>query len=94
LKSESDLDYEIDFPKFFLKDRKKVKRASAQQLEIVPLCIEPARVIQGDKKAKMVIVLPKFTISKDQRCCAAVVPAVKEAEGYAADALKNALAIK
>jgi conjugative transposon TraN protein len=61
--NESNISYDIDQLRFFVKDQKRSKRTASQEVEIVPLAywnvIEkvPAKSIET-----FVVVLPKFTI--------------------------------
>jgi conjugative transposon TraN protein len=62
LSNLSNLNYDIDFVRFYMKDKKQVKRSSIQEQEISPLYIDPLTTIPGQQRDRFVIVVPKFTI--------------------------------
>jgi conjugative transposon TraN protein len=63
MKNHSDIDYEIEQLRFFIRDQKRLKRTASQEIEITPIYSEnKPSVIKGGDKLVCVLVLPKFTI--------------------------------
>jgi len=59
----SNLRYDIDQFRFFVRDQKKAKRTSSQEIEILPLYVNKELTQVGGKSVDMyVFSLPKFTI--------------------------------
>lgn len=67
IKNKSTLDYDINFLNFLVDIRKKGRKKSLQRLPIKPLHkhLFPKR-LKGEHKTKMVVVLPKFSLSRDR----------------------------
>ncbi len=65
LKNNSTLDYSVDFPRFYIRDKKRVKRTAQQEDEIVPVHIyyETGKTTRGKNKQTMVVAFSKFTIA-------------------------------
>jgi conjugative transposon TraN protein len=63
IKNTSHIDYDIDFVKVYIRDLRKSKRTSSQELEVHPLFIagDTSR-IKAEGKNDIVIALEKFTI--------------------------------
>lgn len=63
LKNETNLNYSIDQLRFYIRDKKKVKRTASQEQEIQPLFVNnKTDIIKGRSEEVFVFVLPKFTI--------------------------------
>jgi conjugative transposon TraN protein len=63
IRNKSAISYDIKSLKFLIRDRKKVKRTSSQEIEMVPLFIgNQSERIQGYGSATMVYAVKKFTI--------------------------------
>ncbi len=63
LRNYSSIDYDIDFTKFYLRDKKKVKRAALQERELQPLNIAGnIHSVAAHHKSITVLALEKFTI--------------------------------
>lgn len=62
LSNLSNLDYDVDFMHLYIKDKKKSKRSSFQQKELVPLKIDNVTTIAGQNTEAFVVAVPKFTI--------------------------------
>lgn len=61
--NQSPLDYDIDYIKFYIRDKNKVKRTSSQELEIVPKYIAGnSSIVRSNSNAALVFALDKFTI--------------------------------
>ncbi|MFL5789829.1 MAG: conjugative transposon protein TraN, partial [Flavisolibacter sp.] len=64
LMNQSPLDYDIDFIKFYIRDKKTVKRTSIQEIEIVPRYIAGnSSVVKGNNTVTLVFALDKFTLA-------------------------------
>lgn len=65
--NETNIGYEIDQLRFFVRDQKKVKRTAAQELELLPvLAYKSEGKVPAKSEVKFVYVLPKFTIPDDK----------------------------
>ena len=63
MKNQSNINYDIDQLRFFIRDRKKAKRTATQEIEIKPLCVQnDTPTIKGQSEHIFVFALPKFTI--------------------------------
>jgi conjugative transposon TraN protein len=62
LSNQSHLNYDIDFVRFYMHDKKQVKRSSIQEQEISPLYRDPLTTIARQQRDRFVIIVPKFTI--------------------------------
>jgi conjugative transposon TraN protein len=63
LDNRSNISYGIESLRFFIDDKKRVKRTAAQQTEIIPLYVHGnTNLIQGHESHEIVFALPKFTI--------------------------------
>lgn len=65
--NETNISYEIDQLRFFVRDQKKVKRTAAQELELIPvLGYKAVEKVPAKSEVVFVYVLPKFTIPDDK----------------------------
>ena len=63
LKNNSPIDYDVDFIRFYIRDKKKGKRTAVQQTELKPLFISGnQRQVTAGKQNTVVAALEKFTI--------------------------------
>ncbi len=63
LENRSQINYDIEQFRFYIKDKKQSKRTSSQETEITPLYISGDTVtIEGKRAQTLVVALPKFTI--------------------------------
>ncbi len=63
LQNRSDISYDIDMLRFFIRDKKQSKRTAAQELEQFPLYVYGnTGSVEGQSKKIIVVALPKFTI--------------------------------
>ncbi|WP_051359651.1 conjugative transposon protein TraN [Adhaeribacter aquaticus] len=63
-KNKSNINYDIDFIKFYIKDKKQRKRTAIQETEVTPIFVYPegANTIFGKSELNRVYCLEKFTI--------------------------------
>lgn len=67
IKNHSNINYDIDMLRFYIKDDQKLKHTAIQETELQPLFIYgDTSVIKGHTKNLLVVALPKFTIA-DQK---------------------------
>ena len=67
LSNQSQINYDIDQFRIYIRDRKKSKRTASQEIEIRPIKITGnAATIAGNSDEFLVIALPKFTIPDDK----------------------------
>ncbi|WP_262709685.1 conjugative transposon protein TraN [Hymenobacter fodinae] len=66
--NQSNINYDVDFIKFYIRDRKLAKRTAIQESEIAPIFVYNAtqRTIPGPGGIDQVYVLRKFTIPDDK----------------------------
>lgn len=63
IRNRSSVNYDVKSLKFFIRDKKKVKRTSSQELEILPVYVENKTAnINAFASATMVFAVRKFTI--------------------------------
>ena len=63
LENQSPIDYEIDFLRFYIRDKKKSKRTAIQENELTPLYIAGNnRQVKANNRSVIVVALEKFTI--------------------------------
>ncbi|SEN57410.1 Bacteroides conjugative transposon TraN protein [Mucilaginibacter gossypiicola] len=63
LSNNSNIDYDIDQLRFYIRDQKKSKRTASQETELQPVQVTGnARIIRGSSEQTIVVTLPKFTI--------------------------------
>lgn len=61
--NETNINYDIDQLRFYIRDQKKAKRTATQEIEINPLYVKgDAAVIVGQTERVFVYAVPKFTI--------------------------------
>jgi conjugative transposon TraN protein len=61
--NRSNIGYDIQSLRFFIRDKKKLERTSAQEIELHPVYIRnDTRLIDGNSTRDIVYALPKFTI--------------------------------
>lgn len=66
LKNKSLIDYEPDYMRFFVRDKKRSKRTAIQEKEIKPLFTLPCPSIEGETNRHIVMAFSPFTIPKNQ----------------------------
>jgi conjugative transposon TraN protein len=65
--NKSEIDYDIDFVRYFLTDQKILKNTSNQEMEMVALATsEIPDAIKGESKAELVYAFNKFTIPNNK----------------------------
>lgn len=63
ISNETNINYDIEQFRFYIRDQKKGKRTATQEIEIKPLLIQNnTHIIKGLSENTMVFVVPKFTI--------------------------------
>lgn len=69
LSNYSHIDYSLDFSRFYVRDKKKVKRMAIQEQEITPLQQYPdtSFTVSGKSHRSIVIAFKKFTIADNKR---------------------------
>ena len=67
ISNQSNIGYEIDFIKFYIHDKVKVKRTASQEMEIKPLLTSgDDKTVKGKSSIEIVYALPKFTIPESK----------------------------
>jgi conjugative transposon TraN protein len=69
LRNESNIAYDVGSVRFFASDRKRAREAALQEVEVVPLSVQPAalRRVGGAATAEAVFVFSKFTLGPRQQ---------------------------
>ena len=63
ISNKSNLDYDIDALRFYIRDKQRVKRTATQEIEVYPVFLTAnAETVKGKSKVDVVYALPKFTI--------------------------------
>ncbi len=66
--NRSPLNYDLESLRFFIRDKKRVKRTALQLTEVKPVFIlKDTTHVSSRSEHHMVFVLPKFTLASDQR---------------------------
>lgn len=67
ISNHSNINYDIDFIKFYIHDKIKVKRTASQELEVKPLFTSSDdKIVKGKSIIEIVYALPKFTIPESK----------------------------
>lgn len=66
LENHSLINYDPEFLKFFVHDRKRSKRTAVQQKELFPVVEEKLLPVAGNDQRTLILGLPAFTISRKQ----------------------------
>lgn len=65
--NKSNINYDVDMLRFFIKDERISKRTATQEIEIQPVYVNgDTSTIKGDSKNVIVFALPKFTIPENK----------------------------
>ena len=69
LKNKSNINYDLDYMRFFIVDKLAGKRSTLQETEIVPFYVhnDGIRMIPGRQKREQVLAFQKFTIPDNKR---------------------------
>ncbi|WP_276374273.1 conjugative transposon protein TraN [Chryseolinea sp. H1M3-3] len=63
ISNKSNVDYDIDALRFYIRDQQKVKRTATQEIEVYPIFLSgDAETVKGKSRVNVVYALPKFTI--------------------------------
>ena len=67
IKNQSNINYDVDFLKFYIRDKAKMKRTASQEVELKPLyTYGNDKVIKGKSETEIVYALEKFTIPESK----------------------------
>ena len=67
IKNHSNISYDVDFLKFYIRDKSKMKRTASQEVEVKPLyTYGNDSVIKGKSETEIVYALEKFTIPESK----------------------------
>lgn len=68
MKNQSNINYDVDFLRFFIRDQVKVKRTASQEVSVTPLHVfGDDKQIKGNSSQDVVYALGKFTIPEAKR---------------------------
>jgi conjugative transposon TraN protein len=67
IRNQSNINYDIDFVKFYIRDKAKIKRTASQELEVKPINVYGNdKVVKGKSETDIVYALEKFTIPESK----------------------------
>jgi conjugative transposon TraN protein len=68
LRNDSHIDYEADFMKFYVRDKEKLKRMAAQEIELKPYGRSPSepKLLRAKTEQTLVYALPLTTLTEDK----------------------------
>lgn len=67
-KNQSNINYDVDYMRFYIRDKSKVRRTASQEVEMKPLYVYGnANAIKGHSSEDVVYALEKFTIPDAKR---------------------------
>jgi len=67
IKNDSNINYDIEQLRFFIRDQKKAKRTASQEIELTPVYVDrPVTQVKGNSQNTVVYALPKFTIPEEK----------------------------
>jgi conjugative transposon TraN protein len=93
LKNTTNINYDVEQLRFYIRDKNQGKRTATQELEIKPLLIDgDTAVIRGTSKNTLVVALPKFTIPDGKNLIAEIME--KDGGRHLALKIKNRKLIK
>lgn len=68
LKNDSNIDFDVDFVKFHIRNKKKIKRSSKQEIYMEPIySYNNVKKVVSNTSEYMVFVIDKFTIMNDKQ---------------------------
>jgi conjugative transposon TraN protein len=68
IKNQSNINYDIDYLRFYIRDKTKMKRTASQEVEVKPVFVHGnGRAIKGRSAENVVYTLEKFTIPDAKR---------------------------
>lgn len=68
VKNQSNINYDVDYLRFYIRDKAKVKRTASQEVEMKPMHVHGNnRAIKGQTSEDVVYALEKFTIPDAKR---------------------------
>ncbi|MBS1525304.1 MAG: conjugative transposon protein TraN [Bacteroidetes bacterium] len=67
VRNRSNLDYALNFSRFYVRDSKKIKRMAIQEYEIDPLYMPGNIIIKGQTQRVLVFAFKQFTIADDKK---------------------------
>lgn len=67
IRNQSNISYDIDFLKFYIRDKSKMKRTASQEIELKPIYVYGNdKVVKGKSETDIVYALEKFTIPESK----------------------------
>lgn len=61
--NETNINYDIDQLRLYIRDQKKSKRTATQEIEILPVLVQDnISMVEGQSDSTMIFIVPKFTI--------------------------------
>lgn len=61
--NHSDIDYNLDFVRLYVRDKQKMKRTSVQEREVLPIYDDSTSLIYGHSSVSKILALPTFTLA-------------------------------
>ncbi len=67
IRNQSNINYDIDFLKFYIRDKSRMKRMASQEIEVKPIYIfGNDKVVKGKSETEIIYALEKFTIPESK----------------------------
>ena len=67
IRNHSNINYDIDFLKFYIRDKARIKRTASQEIEVRPIYVYGNdKVVKGKSETDIVYALEKFTIPESK----------------------------
>jgi conjugative transposon TraN protein len=68
IRNLSNINYDIDFLKFYVRDKEKIKRTASQEIELKPIYVSGNdQLVKGKSQTDIVYALQKFTIPESKQ---------------------------
>lgn len=66
--NRSNLDYPVDFARFFIRDQERIKRSSMQETEMIPIKQDPLITLKAHSTTRYLLATSRFTIPEKKEC--------------------------
>ena len=66
--NQTNINYDIEALRFYIQDRRRVKRMATQEIQLEPITIiGNNRLIKANREEMLIVVMPKLTIARDKQ---------------------------
>lgn len=67
VKNRSQIDFQPDYVRFFIRDKKKAKRTARQETELFPIYSTAMQTVKGSEAGTWLVAFTPFTLPRNQR---------------------------